>query len=367
MLKNNYSKVFLSKEQYLIDSKTSFNSKIPEIIKIINNCLDINHDWSSIDGVSCLTKDQLIKIQHIVSNEIQTDLVNIFTPYIKPHLKSIFGDRLEYNIRVSAQIKGLWTIEEIKKKRQGFFIDNIFHEHNQKNNIFFPTRAHQDLDNNGNRCSHTLIFYFQLTKSVENSSVLEFGEFEEKVGILPFSSEWGYPNEILHSMQKEINWIKPDLTPGNILLMTPLIPHRSTQISEIPRIALNVKIQPTNLDYINLIYGKPLDDLKKIKNLDYKLNLIIELLTQLSEKNRLVFFELAVAYLLLGHREKAKQKLRELCLFNIEEEILEKWLLASISRKLIFNIKSKDLKKLSSPLENIVKYSCGHNILSTLN
>jgi len=42
---------------------------------------------------------------------------------------------------------------------------------------------------------------------VENSSVLEFGEFEEKVGILPFSSELGYPNEILHSMQKEINWI----------------------------------------------------------------------------------------------------------------------------------------------------------------
>ena len=364
---SNYSKVFLSKKQYLIDDKTNFKSEIPKIISIINNRLNINHDWSSVRGASSLTNNQLIKIQQIVSNETQSELVAIFSPYIEPHLKSIFGNRLEYNIRVSAQIKGSWTIKEIEKKRQGFFIGNIFHEHEKKNNILFPTRAHQDLDNNGNRCSHTLIFYFQLTKFVENSSVLEFGEFEEKVGILPFSSELGYPNEILHSMQKEINWIKPDLTPGNILLMTALTPHRSTQISEIPRIALNVKIQPTNLDYINLIYGKPLDNLKKMKSLDYKLNFIIELLTQLSGENRLALFELAVAHLLSGNREKAKQILRELCLFNIEEEILEKWLLASISRKLIFSINSKDLKKLSNPLEDIVKYSCGHNILSTLN
>ena len=136
---SNYSKVFLSKKQYLIDDKTNFKSEIPKIISIINNRLNINHDWSSVRGASSLTNNQLIQIQQIVSNETQSELVAIFSPYIEPHLKSIFGNRLEYNIRVSAQIKGFWTIKEIEKKRQGFFIDNIFHEHNQKNNIFFPT------------------------------------------------------------------------------------------------------------------------------------------------------------------------------------------------------------------------------------
>ena len=34
----------------------------------------------------------------------------------------------------------------------------------------------------------------------------------------------GYPNEIDHDAQEKIDWKRPDLTPGNIMLMTGLTP-----------------------------------------------------------------------------------------------------------------------------------------------
>ena len=40
------------------------------------------------------------------------------------------------------------------------------------------------------------------------------------------------------------------LKPGNIFLMDSLTMHNSSNFSEVPRIALNIKIQPVNLNYI---------------------------------------------------------------------------------------------------------------------
>ena len=94
-----------------------------------------------------------------------------------------------------------------------------------------------------------------MTQALHNSSALEFGSFNDQIGILPFSSLWGYPNEITEDAQKEISWATPDLTPGNIMLMTGLTPHRSKKIGQFPRVALNVKIQPSNLSYLNKIWS----------------------------------------------------------------------------------------------------------------
>ena len=365
--KPKYASVFKSKNQFLVEKKYSIINDIDKIIKVINKHSNIDFNWSQKEKTSLLKNSDLSKIEDVVSNLAQNELVKILGKHIEPHIKSLFGDRLKYNIRVSAQIKSPWELEEINKPRIGFFNKNIFYEHSKKSNISFPTRAHQDLDNNGNRSSHILIFYFPLTEFTKRSSVIEFGKFENGVGLFPFSAEWGYPNEISHRKQKKINWINPDLTPGNMILMTAFTPHRSSKISQIPRIALNVKIQPTNLDYINCIYKISLNEVGKLKSLDYKLNFIKDVLKKVSEKSRISLFELSIVYFLKGNKRKAKETLSQLCLFDADEKMLERWLVASISRKFINDIKEAELIKLSYPIDNVVEFSCGYNILTALN
>ena len=308
----------------------------------------------------------MLSIQKAVAGEAQSGLVDIFSPYIEPRLEELFGDKLNYKIRVSAQVKSLWNSDIIKKKRKGFFVDDIFYEDKNKPSICFPTRAHQDLDNNGNRSTHTTIFYFQLTPNLPTSSIMEFGQFSEKVGILPFSSEWGYRNEILHKVQNEIDWISPDLNPGNIVTMNALTPHRSTFISEFPRIALNVKIQPSNLCYLENIYGYSLQEMSKLSSFKNKIIYLKDILIDLSKKQRLVLFELAVLYFLLGDKINAINSFKKLFLYPVDDDLLEKWLIASISRKHITNVKLEDLSETLNPIESVVKLSCGDAILETI-
>ncbi len=362
----NYKDLFLSKDQYLIDSSTDFKRKIPEIISLINKYSDITSDWSKIEKTSQLTEKNLDKIQKVVSNEAQKDLVSIFSPYIEPHLKKLFGNNLKYKIRVSAQVKSCWTDKVSNEKRKGFFVDKVFFEDKKKPNIAFPTRAHQDLDNNGNRGSHTMIFYFQLTQALQNSSALEFGIFNDQIGILPFSSLWGYPNEITENAQKKISWATPDLTPGNIMLMTGLTPHRSNKIGQVPRVALNVKIQPSNLSYLNKIYGVSLSNISSGSNFSEKLNILKNIIVPLSKKHRLLLYELSVIYFLLGDVQNAKQTLGDLCLFNIDNKILEKWVYASTLKKRMYQVTEDEISKEFKFLKNIVPFSSGDAILETI-
>ena len=196
--------------------------------------------------------------------------------------------------------------------------------------------------------------------------MIEFGQFSGKIGILPFSSEWGYPNEILHDIQNKIAWEAPDLKPGNIVTMTALTPHRSGILSQFPRVALNVKIQPSNICYLENTYGYSLKGISKLNSLKDQICYIRDILILLSRKQRLVLFELAVTYFLLGEKKNAMKSLRELCLFKVDDQILESWLLASILRKHIKNITKKDLPKALNPIENVVKLSCGDAILETI-
>ena len=362
-----YTKLFLSKEQYLIDGSTDFKSNISQIIKLINEFCGLSIDWSLPENTKKLTESELVSIQKAVSGGAQQSLVSIFSPYIEPHLRKLFGEELKYQIRVSAQVKSRWSKQIGEENRMGFFIDEVFYEHQTHPNIAFPTRAHQDLDNNGNRGSHTMIFYFQLTEAVPGSSALEFGKFDADIGMLPFSSKWGYPNEIDHDAQEKIDWKRPDLTPGNIMLMTGLTPHRSSKIGEVPRVALNVKIQPSNICYLDHIYNVPLESLREGKNLETKLNIVKETLVELSKKHRLLLYEQAVVDFLLGNKISAKQTLTELCLFDIDDKLLEKWLVASILKKVMDQVTEDEIKCAVNPLERIVPLSSGHAILETIN
>ena len=63
----------------------------------------------------------------------------------------MFGDRLQYVIRVSPQVKGRWDKNVTKEKRKVKWIDGVFIEDYKRPNLYYPTRGHQDLDNNGRK------------------------------------------------------------------------------------------------------------------------------------------------------------------------------------------------------------------------
>ena len=115
---NCYKEIFLSKEQYLVDSTSDYYKKIPQVVALINQYAGIDFDWNLPQNTNLLTEEHLMKIQQVVSKNAQTQLVSIIAPYIKPYLKGMFGDRLEYVIRVSAQVKGRWDENVTKQKRK---------------------------------------------------------------------------------------------------------------------------------------------------------------------------------------------------------------------------------------------------------
>ena len=96
------------------------------------------------------------------------------------------------------------------------------------------------------------------------SSALEFGKFDNDIGMLPFSSKWGYPNEIDHDAQEKINWKRPDLTPGNIMLMTGLTPTEVVKLEKC-RGCIECKDPTSNICYLDHIYNVPLESLREGK------------------------------------------------------------------------------------------------------
>ena len=130
---------------------------------------------------------------------------------------------------------------------------------------------------------------------------------------------------------------------------------------------MNVKIQPSNICYLDHIYNVPLESLREGKNLETKLNIVKETLVELSKKHRLLLYEQAVVDFLLGNKISAKQTLTELCLFDIDDKLLEKWLVASILKKVMDQVTEDEIKCAVNPLERIVPLSSGHAILETIN
>ena len=363
----NYSDVFLSKNHYLVDSSSNFIDQIPAIIELINKYSGINFDWSSQEKTNRLKDKDLVQIENVVSQEAQREIVEIFSPYVKPHINKIYGTRMNYSIRVSAQVKGCWSKDNEMVRNTGFWEKGIFHEDKVRKNFSFPTRAHQDLDNNGFRGSHTIIFFFQMTKPVKNSSLLEHAEFDKKVGIVEYSDKYGYPNEILKEEQKKLHWKSKGLNLGEISIFDPFTIHRSTSISVVPRIALNIKIQPTNLDYLENIYGCDLEYCKSAKGQRKQLSRLFGLLDQLSKKNRILLFEKAVVAFLLKEFNYAEKAIEELCLFRVSKIQIKKILLGSVLRKISIMINSNDMTLYNNPNNNIRQFSCGESIFNTIN
>ncbi len=362
-----YKNLFLDKNQFLIDNTTNFADQIVNIVNVINEFTHLNKNWVKKDCLQNLSEQDLIEIQDSVSNDAQEELVKIIKPYVEPKIVELFGKKQEINIRVSAQIKSRWKNEVLNENRRVILGKNGFNEHENKPNMAFPTRAHQDLDNNGNRSSHVIIFYFQMTENYENCSMLQIGNIDKDLCIIDNDMRNGYPNEMTSRAQNEINWLAPKIKPGDISLMSPLTIHRSTPISEIPRIALNVKFQPTTLDYIKLIYNEDLDKIKKISDRNEKLILLKSMIDKNINKNRGLSLEKATISLLLNDRKSFYDDIRKLFTYEISQKNLDKIAAGCILRKSVYFVNDNDLKCLNNPIENFVDKSCASSILKTIN
>ena len=69
-----------------------------------------------------------------------------------------------------------------------------------------------------------------------------------------------------------------------------------------------------------------------------------ETLVELSKKHRLLLYEQAVVDFLLGNKISAKQTLTELCLFDIDDKLLEKMACRFNSKKVMDQVTEDEIK-----------------------
>ena len=308
-----------------------------------------------------LNINDLNKIEKKLKKDYQEKLKSILRNDIYKIIKKIYNIN-KIDFRVGVQIKYKWTLKDIKKRNRIFFTKSgTWRESRTKPNICFPTRPHQDLSNNGFRSSSVLIIYIPLTPSFNESSIMQIAPFKKKHGLYKMKNKYGYPNEVDNKIVKKLKWEIPKfLKPGNIFLMDSLTMHNSSNFSEVPRIALNIKIQPVNLNYIFNAYK-----IKKEKN--FNLNKLISDLTSLTKKNNGFNFELAVAHYLNGNKKLSLNSIKKLCLQKFNSNEIKKILLGGIIRKEIGKIKNTSLTKLFKKNISVEKKSCAESILNTIN
>jgi hypothetical protein len=337
------------------NNKNTFNNLKIFVEKIIKK----NFSLSSKKDLRSLSTKDLEDLSVKIGTNYQKKINKILSKEIDYFCLKIYGEKFS-NFRVSVQTKDVWEKKNLFKKDKAFYDKKgLFHESKHKPNICFPTRPHQDLNNNGFRSSSILIFYIPLTQSYADSSVLQIAKAGKKICLHEFGNENGYHNEIKNNISKKLTWKKPkSLNPGNILFMDSFTVHKSSSISKIPRIALNIKIQPTNLNYIFINYKY-----KKNKNLKY----LISTLNKVSKKCNSYNFELAVALYLNKEYEKSKSTLKKILNYNCKIHTLKKIMAGAFLRKDLKFISYDDYKNVFQKKLKAEKFSCADSILNTIN
>ena len=201
--------------------------------------------------VSKLTRKDLNEISEIISNKKKKEIVDILYPIIKSQISKSYLKLEKKDIRPSLQCKYIWEKKDENYSRKTFYKDNRMYESKLRENFCFPTRPHQDFENNGFRSLNTVIFYFQLTKVSKKSCDLRVANFIKKPSLLEIKNEWNYQNQFSQKCNNFLNWKTPkNLNKDHVLIMDALTPHSSDLSSKIPRLAINVKLHPTKNDFL---------------------------------------------------------------------------------------------------------------------
>ncbi len=361
--------VYSAKEQCHTYAVPEFAAQVGALEKLINRHAGIDCAWAHEEGQRKLTEEHLSQIHRAVYQDpiLQSELKSIVGPVIEASLQKTLGKNDGANYRVGVQLKSVWDDEVGREKRTGTYVNNVFRENEERDNNFgFPTRCHQDLDNNGNRSSHVVIYYFQLTPPGQGSNDLEIAKFDGRIGICECDDAFGYPNEIHEHTYSRFNWFNPDLSQGKVFVMNAMTIHKTGPVSRVPRLALNVKVHPSNMYYLKTLYGLDFDEIFTASDPMDRLRVLRELIQIGAEENGGLNFELGACSLLQGDLEGMKDAFRKLCLYEVDESTLLKMGVASIQRRHAGTVTYESYHKLKHPLEHVVEHSCGANLLRSI-
>ncbi len=331
--------------------------------KILKKKINFNKQ----SDIKKLDIDDMKKIDLGVRSNYQKKFKRIVYPEIKKIINYIFDKNI--NIRVSCQAKFKWNKDYNKNKFDNPKYDKLKqYELILSDDLYYkPTPPHQDLSNNGFRSSSVIIFYFQITPTSKKSSLLSVPKNYKKIRILPtYINKDNYPNAIVPSISKKLKFAKPhQLQKDKILILDGITPHSSTENSEIPRIALNVKIHPISLNYLYKIYSAK----KKFKK-NYPRYINLKILENdlifFSKKNEALLYELSILNCLQGKFKDMKKNLAKLFLKKPKNIELEKYIAGGLLRKSLENVTKKDILQIYKKSPKVVKFSCADAINRTI-
>ena len=366
-MKNNLSNF----KNLLTKNNRNFAIKIPKkiftsISKIVNQSVEKKFDLSSKLDLRKLSLNDCKKMDFNLRGRYQKNLIKILKPEIQKLTNQIFNDDELSDFRVGPQCKykKIYSTSDNKKIKYKKYTDlKKYNLPLNKEQLVFSTKPHQDLSNQGFRSSMSLIFYLQLTNHYKDTCLMQNVIFKNKVGLYDFDSTEFYPNEIKKTSSKNMKWYVPNsMIPGKIFVFDSITPHNSNEVSEIPRIAINIKIQPRSLNYIYKIFK-----LKKrfTKNLKTNFKILEEDLKYCSKYSNSLNFELSVLYLIQKKFDKAFKAFNKFSITKFEKIKIKKIFAGSLFRKSYETITQQDIKNAFRKKLTYSELSCADSIFKT--
>ena len=150
------------------------------------------------------------------------------------------------------------------------------------------------------------------------------------------------------------------------MILDGITPHASTKNSEIPRIALNVKVHPISLNYLYKIYNRK----KKFKRTNSRyenLKILENDLIFFSNKNEGLLYELSILNCLQGKFKDMKKNLSKAFLKKPKNFELNKYIAGGLLRKTLENVSQADIIGIYKKNPKVVKFSCADAINRTIN
>ena len=192
---------------------------------------------------------------------------------------------------------------------------------------------------------------------------MQTANFKNKIGFYDFKSTKFYSNEIKKNISKSLNWRVPNsMRPGKIFVFDSITPHNSNSVSEVPRIALNVKIQPRSLNYIYKIFK-----LKKrfTNNKETNFKILEEDLKYCTKYSNSLNFELSVLYLVQKKFNKAFKTFNKFSITKFQKSKIRKIFAGCLYRKGYEQVTNKYIKNTFKNNLTYSKLSCADSIFNT--
>ena len=195
-----------------------------------------------------------------------------------------------------------------------------------------------------------------------------FADFENLPKLMNYTNKYGYGNQLTQSVFKNSNWyLYKKLNSKNLVIMDPYTIHCSSQNSNLPRIAFNIKLQPSNYKFLfkdsYKTFRKEVDNLNDIKE---KLFFLYKEINKKSKNNNRLNFELAVLCKMLKNEDLMHFHFNKILDFKANEKKIIDFLCGAFLKITANEITNEQIENLKTDNYKIAKYSCAYNLLNTI-